>query len=147
MKCSECNLEVEKAAKGKRCIGCYNRYMREYMNKRYHRLRAEYIKSMGGECVDCGETSNLEFDHLDSSQKSFDVGRILTHAKVKREQELAKCVLRCHDCHVIKSRREDWSTVDHGEGLTGKRNCYCDLCKPLKRVYMQNFKKSKILIP
>lgn len=83
-----------------------NEYMREYMNKRYHRLRTEYLELLGGQCVDCGSLDNLEFDHVDYKQKTYSIAKILTHKRTKVLAELEKCVLRCTDCHIEKSRSE-----------------------------------------
>lgn len=105
------------------------------MNKRYHKLRSEYVEILGGKCVDCGALDNLEFDHVDPTTKTYDVGKILTHKRSKVLAELEKCVLRCSLCHVKKSTREQ--SVEHGQGLTGKRNCGCPLCAPLKAAYMR----------
>ena len=33
--------------------------------------------------------------------------------------------------------------VDHGGGKTGKRNCLCDLCRPLKNKYASDARKAK----
>ena len=34
-------------------------------------------------------------------------------------------------------------SVDHGGGKTGKRNCRCDLCRPLKNKYLSDARKAK----
>lgn len=121
-----------------------NEYHRIYNINRYHRIRAEEIAAKGGECVDCGSTDKLEFDHVDPKLKSFDVGKLLNYSAAKRKAELEKCVLRCKACHKIKTTANgDNGAVGHGGGLTGKRNCYCELCAPLKAEYMRNWKKKK----
>lgn len=33
--------------------------------------------------------------------------------------------------------------VDHGGGKTGKRNCLCDLCRPLKNKYASDARKAR----
>jgi hypothetical protein len=115
-----------------------NEYMKAYMSKRYHRLRAEYVDMLGGKCVDCGTVSQLEFDHVDRTTKSFDVGKCITHKRSKVVAELEKCVLRCKSCHAKKSGTEQ--SVDHGEGISGKKNCYCDRCAVLKREYQKRYR-------
>lgn len=114
-----------------------NEYMREYMKKRYYRRRAAAIEQLGGRCVDCGSTENLQFDHVDRLTKSFDLAKAFAGWSDERIQaELVKCVLRCKPHHDEKSRRvSDLPQVDHGGGKTGKKNCYCDKCAPLKRAY------------
>lgn len=114
-------------------------YHRQYNIKRYHRLRTEYVAQLGGECVDCGAQDQLEFDHIDPVLKELEIGRMLNVSKTKRDAEVAKCELRCASCH--KQRSIQQLSVDHGGGITGKRNCYCDLCKPLKAEYMRQWRK------
>ncbi len=143
MKCIKCLREVTEYANGRRCRDCYNEYMREYMLNRYHRLRLEALEAKGGKCIDCGSSSRLEFDHEDASDKKFSVAKIFTHAKFKILAELEKCVLRCQDCHLQKSLAQgDITTVEHGGGVSGKKNCPCDLCKSKKSEYMKKYKKT-----
>lgn len=81
-----------------------NEYMRLYMKRRYERRRADAIADLGGACVDCGIADGLEFDHVDPATKEFSVAKILASGSTEKvKKELAKCVLRCHACHVIKS--------------------------------------------
>lgn len=141
MICVTCGEPTTDIVKNK-CRGCYNKYMRDYMRDRYAKRRVELIQLLGGHCIDCGSFEELQFDHADAVSKSFDIGKRLDSAPWKMILEEAdKCVLRCKACHDHKSKvfRDDRS-VDHGGGLTGKRNCYCDRCAPLKREYNRNFK-------
>lgn len=108
-------------------------YMSEYMLKRYYARRAEAFEVLGGICMQCGTSESLEIDHIDPSTKSFDLGTFWNCARVKFLMELKKCQLLCAKHHKIKSDLE--LSVGHGQGLTGRRNCYCDLCKPLKQEY------------
>lgn len=111
-------------------------YHRQYNLERYHRIRSEYVEKLGGHCVDCATIDELEFDHVDPSTKEFDIGKLLNYAKAVRDAEIEKCELRCKPCHQKKtSVNGDIPAVHHGGGLTGKRNCYCALCKPLKLAY------------
>lgn len=125
-----------------KCRDCYNEYMRKYVKERYHRLRAEWIVKLGGKCASCGSVEELNFDHINASEKSYDIGRILSsHSKQKVAEEMAKCQLLCVSCHVSKSQLSgDVRFVSHGGGKTGKRNCRCDLCRPLKNEYQKRYK-------
>jgi hypothetical protein len=115
--------------------------MREYMLKRYHRRRNHAIEILGGKCVDCSSSDQLEFDHADPKDKSFNVAKAFTSmAESKLWEEIYKCVLRCKSCYSKKTRTID-NAVGHGEGKTGKKNCRCDLCKPLKNAYAREFKR------
>jgi hypothetical protein len=59
-------------------------------------------------CLDCGETDPiiLEFDHF--RDKKFNVGEAASiGASLKRVQlEVAKCEVRCANCHRKKTYRE-----------------------------------------
>lgn len=113
-------------------------YMADYMLRRYHARRAEAVARLGGKCRNCGTTEHLEIDHIDPATKSFDLGTLWSVAKARYDAELEKCQLLCHGCHAAKSASEQ--SVGHGEGLTGKRNCRCKLCGPLKNRYNREFK-------
>lgn len=107
--------------------------MNEYMKNRYRERRQIAYEILGNKCAKCGETENLEIDHINRLDKVFDFSKLWNIALEKFKTELKKCQLLCKDCHKRKTSLE--LSVPHGGGLTGKRNCYCELCKPLKRKY------------
>lgn len=113
--------------------------MAEYMLLRYHSRRTEAIKFLGGKCVRCETTENLEFDHIDPKKKLYDIGKVWSFSKEKFWIEINKCQLLCEFHHKEKTTKEQ--SVEHGQGKTGKRNCYCDLCKPLKTKYTRDWKR------
>lgn len=115
-----------------------NAYMAGYMLRRYHARRADAIQRLGGRCAECGITEHLEIDHRDPATKSFDLGRMWSVSHSRYLAELDKCQLLCHEHHAEKSIRE--RSVDHGGGLTGKRNCRCELCRPLKLAYQKRYR-------
>jgi hypothetical protein len=118
-------------------------YMRKYMLQRYHRRRAHAIEVLGGKCVDCESNDNLEFDHALPEDKSFNVAKAFAGMAEKTLWvEIHKCVLRCKECHAVKTYQEDLA-VGHGLGLTGKKNCRCDLCRPLKNAYSRDLKRRR----
>lgn len=59
-------------------------------------------------CVDCGESDPivLEFDHR--GDKSFEIGAAVTRVMGLRQvaAEIAKCDVRCANCHRKKTYRE-----------------------------------------
>ena len=65
---------------------------RDHLNKiaKENRLKrkATMIKMLGGKCVDCGTTENLQFDHIDPSKKSFNISCVLSERMLT---ELEKC--------------------------------------------------------
>lgn len=81
-----------------------NAYHKVYQLARYHRRRAEAIKLLGGKCVRCGSTVNLDFDHINKSTKNFTIAKIWSASEKRFTEELAKCQLLCRDkCHYEKS--------------------------------------------
>ncbi len=62
-------------------------------------------------CVDCGESDILilEFDHRDRKMKDYEIGRIITRGGTldKIKKEVAKCDVRCSNCHRRKTETEN----------------------------------------
>jgi hypothetical protein len=60
-------------------------------------------------CVDCGESDIevLEFDHVEPLQnwRAPRVSHLMTGSLKKIAQEIAKCEVRCANCHVRRTRR------------------------------------------
>jgi 5-methylcytosine-specific restriction endonuclease McrA len=76
-------------------------YLAEYRSARKQR----YLEYLGGKCVECGSTDDLEFDHVDPQTRSFCVG-FNSKSEDQVFQELTKCQLLCHTCHLVKSATE-----------------------------------------
>lgn len=72
-----------------------NAYQSEWMKKRCLKWLEE-----NGPCVDCQSWNSLEVDHVDPTQKV--AHRVWSWSAQRRLEELAKCVVRCHECHVLK---------------------------------------------
>ncbi len=128
--CSKCSetKPIENFAKGKNngchrwCRGC----MREYASKRHQNKSAlekakikeardtlkvsnrkfiwEYLQEHP--CVDCGENDPvvLHFDH--QGEKEANVSRLVGFNRDRIEREIARCSVRCGNCHVLKTARE-----------------------------------------
>lgn len=84
----------------------YKAYMKDYMLKRWHKRRHTAIEKLGGLCVHCGTTDNLQFDHIDPALKSFSVSKWSSASEKKWQAEIEKCQLLCEMCHIEKSRHE-----------------------------------------
>jgi flagellar biosynthesis GTPase FlhF len=80
---------------------------REEINiKRQNRKRKHkqyLIEMLGGKCVGCGTTKNLQFDHIDRTKKSFCIGSSLASKLEKLIDEAKKCQLLCESCHRHKT--------------------------------------------
>ncbi len=72
---------------------------------------------LGGKCVRCESTENLEFDHIIKETKSFTIGSSLTCFSIEELiLEVDKCQLLCRPCHIDKSHEEgDWRKLTDEE--------------------------------
>lgn len=117
------------------------------MLARYHRQRAEKIQELGGKCVDCGSTEELEFDHIVASTKEFGIAKEWSKNREDFEKELEKCQLLCKECHSKKSREKgDYGRLArHGTyWMYRKYKCRCEPCVKANSETIQSWKaKSK----
>jgi hypothetical protein len=71
------------------------------------RWLGEYLRTHP--CVDCGydDIRALDFDHRPASGKTADVMRLAQdgHSLPRIRLEVAKCDVRCRNCHAIVSYR------------------------------------------
>lgn len=63
----------------------------------------EYLSSHP--CVDCGETDPvvLEFDHIVPEEKQYCVTAMYAMKRERIDEEIARCVVRCCNCHKRKT--------------------------------------------
>ena len=76
-----------------------------YQKDRAEERKKEIIKIKGGQCEECGYSKNyaaLCFHHIDPNQKDFGLdARKLSNTKwEKLLEEVEKCKLLCHNCHM-----------------------------------------------
>lgn len=124
-------------------IGKEKEYHREY----YYKRRKAIIDYLGGKCVKCEETNNLEIDHVDPSNKSFNISKRLSLKNNK--DEIDKCQLLCENCHDQKTAIEN-TGITHGTPVGWmKSKCQCDLCQKAKRAWhdKRNEKRRKPRVP
>ena len=95
-----------------------NAYHREYAKNNREKLnasvrvlkdkkKATLLEHLGGKCVGCGATENLQFDHIDRTKKSFTIGKYMGYTLEKLIEEADKCQLLCKECHQYKT------TINH----------------------------------
>ncbi len=114
-------------------------YDREYQLERYHRLRAEALEMLGGQCVVCDSVEDLQIDHIDPSTKEFSVSK-LRPSRERWLAELTKCQILCGDCHRLKTVSEQRDDT-HGTWGPYNRGCRCDLCREKFNSYMRDYRK------
>lgn len=122
------------------------RYHREYYLKR----RQEYLDYLGGgPCASCGSPDDLEFDHIDPAQKSFNI-RVTSAMTNEVKAELDKCQLLCNACHREKSAAHTREVLlasgfTHGTQYAWmKRKCRCEVCTAAKDAYNQERRQKRI---
>lgn len=108
-------------------------------NKRHRsKRRAEYVKRLGGRCVQCGTTRTLEFDHVDPATKKFAISAGIVKYGANypaMEEELSKCQLLCRKHHREKTTSEERAQRQFTHGTIYawmRRGCTCDVCTPAK---------------
>ena len=69
--------------------------------------RTHLIERLGGKCLHCGTTRNLQFDHIIPADKTFTIAAGLTKSLVELYEEVDKCQLLCGKCHLEKTK-QDW---------------------------------------
>ena len=134
-KCSRCRRMLNESEfnwkfKGKKlqynCKACSRAYVKShyknniqyYINKAKKRnilIKNESIAYIGNylrahKCIDCGEADILvlEFDHRISTDKYKDISKLIKgrYTIKKIITEIAKCDVRCANCHRRKTARD-----------------------------------------
>jgi 5-methylcytosine-specific restriction endonuclease McrA len=77
-----------------------------YQKARYAKRMKLAIEELGGQCVECASTNELQLDHIDPKTKEFNVSRLTNRSLATFLKELEKCQLLCFDCHVEKTRKD-----------------------------------------
>lgn len=117
--------------------------------------RAKAIDLLGGECVECGSTDRLEFDHIKNDREDYKhmLGHLLGSCTWKRiVEELKKCQLLCHACHLIKSHVERGhligANVIHGIAKSYySKKCRCVACKEAWATYNKQYRITRGVTP
>ena len=105
-------------------------YQLAFVNKR----KREWIESKGGKCVKCGSTRNLEVDHKDQDNKTFNPRDIWSRSEEVRKKELKDCQVLCESCHEDKtalqnSKNGEAALLACGTVEKFEYGCRCFTCK------------------
>jgi hypothetical protein len=96
-------LNKEKVAATHRIWCDNNRDRRRLLNRKCNERKAEYIRELKKQpCTDCGNKYpfyQMDFDHIDASNKLFSLAAYKLHSWGKIKEEIAKCELVCCMCH------------------------------------------------
>jgi hypothetical protein len=85
-----------------------------------HLTKKKSISYKGGACEICGNKNEhlLSFHHIKQEEKLYEVCQILDYSWETIKNELDKCLLVCHNCHMEIHEREDSKDV---KGSTNKK--------------------------
>ena len=78
----------------------------EYAKAQRYEKRVICLEYLGGKCVKCGTTHNLQFDHIKREGKKYNITEKLTIKFDNLKEELDKCQLLCAPCHLEKTAKE-----------------------------------------
>lgn len=117
-----------------------NTSFRQFLRSAERKL--ELIEYKGGKCEICGYNKNLavlNFHHIDSSKKSFNIdGRLLANKKMEDLiDEANKCMLLCANCHQeLHHENHDIETIkqllEEHKSKKNKREVY--VCKDCGKI-------------
>ena len=89
---------------------------------------------MGGCCVYCGSTKQLQMHHKVAADKSFNISREFDRPWKELLLEVKKCELVCIKCHKEKH------APHHGLGMYSNQKCRCLICKTVWNLKTKEYK-------
>ena len=130
------------------CYGTEVSVSKEWDRQWVAERRERAVRYLGAQCVHCGTTDDLQFDHVDAATKAFNIGRNLNRRWEVVRTELDKCQLLCRSCHRRKSKERR----DYGGGANRKAEiphgtasgysywkCRCTKCWSARMEYRRNW--------
>lgn len=117
------------------------KFGKEYHKEYYRKRRQAIFDYLGGKCVVCGTTDELEVDHIEREDKSFNISSKLSVKNNKAE--LDKCQLLCKTHHKEKTAQEN-TGFEHGTMYAWmKKKCRCEICEPVWRAWQDNRNRAR----
>lgn len=125
MLCARCsNVEVQDDLF---CDSCEPLVPSTSTTMNYYDRRRRVLQKTGRMCQVCGAGRKLQFLLPDGVPRSW-----LRGNEEHFEKLYEAAFVICGSCSLWERQERSGRVVPHGGGKTGRRNCYCDLCKPLK---------------
>jgi len=116
--------------------------------EKYYKVRKKILNFLGNKCAYCGAEENLEIDHIDCTQKKFNIAKKYYLEESLLFEEIKKCQLLCADCHHKKSIDERGynSRDQHGtDSCYGHGKCRCELCRKAHSEAMKECRRKRKL--
>lgn len=113
----------------------HNEYHRSYQEKRRIERLAWAKAYLGGVCVRCGTTEDLQFDHIVPGSRVRTISTATNWSMKRFKEEVDKCQLLCPVCHHQKSREYGEHgggqnrIDDHGTEAVYAKGCRCEPCR------------------
>ena len=119
-------------------------YLRVYQNEWAQRRRQEWVDA-NGPCAVCGSDQDLEVDHIDRSLKEIAISQVwgMSPTNPKRINELAKCQVLCHECHVEKTWTEDFERAQHGTASCYSNGCRLPECREAATIDRRRYPRKR----
>ena len=117
---------METLSKVSKCLICSSEYTKKTYNQLYcskncnckaqRQKRQEYLNKVKTEkgCAKCGYNEHpaaLQFNHLDRSEKSFNIGEYKTLSMETINKEIDKCEVLCTNCHAIYTQQNHYTRM------------------------------------
>lgn len=104
--------------------------------EKYQEWRNYMLTYLGGKCVVCGTTQNLEVDHIDPKLKTAEFKSMTTYSIRRKQKELNNAQLLCNRHHREKTlsmkdvpQNHSNNNGKHGSGyMYIQKGCRCALC-------------------
>jgi hypothetical protein len=106
-------------------VGDRTEYHRQYQEKRRLERLAMAKERLGGRCVRCGATENIDFDHIVQGTKNRKISEATNWSLERFLAEVDKCQLLCHAGSGCNGHAD--KTRDAGEYPQGERNGHAKL--------------------
>jgi hypothetical protein len=110
------------SAKGYHFMPLTGEAKREYERERKRLWRIKAHGLLGGKCIICDSTDNLEFHHKDPKLKRFNLARAYSRRWESQIEEILTCELRCDNCHKLAH------AAIHGSFRKYANGCRCSEC-------------------
>jgi len=121
----------------------YYQQNREWLLKHDKKRRMEirfkqYSLMDNKQCIDCGidDLDVLQWDHIDPKSKTVCISNASTLTQLTKE--VAKCVIRCGNCHFIRT-----STETHKQILNSKRTAAAIISERGRKIRRKEVNREK----
>jgi hypothetical protein len=85
-------------------IDKYKKSIKKQREEKWKNLR-NYIETKKQPCLFCGSNNDIEFHHINPTEKEHTVASLISFSYKKIDEETSKCWCLCSDCHKKLHRR------------------------------------------